>query len=1320
MKNSKLILLILLVILIISNTCKKLEKSMLVSTGDVTNILTNTADVSGVVVDLGEKATEHGHYYATDPNVTIAGSKTELGQPPTGGFTSQLTNLQAGTKYYVKAYITDGTETVYGKEKSFTTIAASLPTIATAAIIAITTATATSGGDITDDGGAAVTARGVCWSTSIGPSITDNKTTDGTGKGIFASNLTGLTANTTYYVHAYATNSAGTAYGNQESFTTDQASVTPTVTTSSATDVATTSATVGGNITSDGGETVTERGIWYSANSSPETTGTKLQIGNGIGIFSTSLTGLTIGTKYYIKAYAINSIGTAYGDELSFVTTSVKVVPTLTTTVVMSITQTTSSSGGNISSDGGAVVSVSGVCWSTSANPVASGNHSTDGAATGAFTSSITGLTENTTYYVRAYATNSVGTAYGNELTFTTTSSTIVIPTLSTTTVTAITQTTANSGGNVTSNGGATVTASGICWSITTNPTVALTTLTTDGTATGAFTSSITGLTANITYYVRAYATNSVGTAYGNEITFTTSSVTLVVPTLTTTAATSITQTTAITGGDITSDGGAAITASGVCWSTTTNPIASGSHTTDGTATGTFTSSITGLRASTTYYVRSFATNSVGTAYGNEVSLTTQSVETGSFTDTRDSQEYQWVKIGEQVWMSENLAYLPSVSPSSFLAGTIPYCYVYDYQGSSISEAKATSNYATYGVLYNWPAAMAGSPSSSANPSGLQGVCPDGWHLPSDAEWKQLEMFLGMSQSDADGFDWRGTDEGSQLADNASLWTDGILESDPSFGSSGFKALPGGSHNNDGTFIRIGIGAYWWTSEGFDPIYAWRRLLRYDFTNVNTYNFKYERGYSVRCVEGQGANLPMVSTDSPGNISQNSATVGGNVTDDGGGPVSDRGIYYSTSANAEATGTKLQISSGTGSFSTSLTGLTAGTLYYIIAYATNSIGTSYGVELNFTTSTVTVPDAPSIGTATAGDGQAVVTFTAPISDGGSTITGYTVTSSPGGFTGTGSASPITVSGLISGTAYTFTVTATNAIGTGPASSPSNSVTPSSVPDAPIIGTATAGNAQATVTFTAPVSNGGSAITGYTVTSNPGSFTGTGSASPVTVTWILSGTAYTFTVTATNGNGIGPASAASNSITPSTPEVTSPATGTIWMDRNLGASQVATSSTDVASYGDLYQWGRAADGHQLRTSGTTSTLSGTDAPGNANFILTPNSPNDWRSPQNNNLWQGVNGVNNPCPTGFRIPTSAELDAERDSWSSNDPAGAYDSPLKLPEAGVRWYNGFIYMEKGSYWSSTIDVTNSYRLYFYPTYATVFWETRASGGSVRCIKD
>jgi len=192
------------------------------------------------------------------------------------------------------------------------------------------------------------------------------------------------------------------------------------------------------------------------------------------------------------------------------------------------------------------------------------------------------------------------------------------------------------------------------------------------------------------------------------------------------------------------------------------------------------------------------------------------------------------------------------------------------------------------------------------------------------------------------------------------------------------------------------------------------------------------------------------------------------------------------------------------------------------------------------------------------------------------------------------------------------------------------------------------------------------------------------------------------------------------------DVLNPATGKTWMDRNLGASRAATGSNDAEAYGDLYQWGRAADGHQKRNSGTTSTLSSSDTPGHGNFILSNSGANwDWRSPQNENLWDGVNGTNNPCPTDYRLPTEAELEAERASWSSNNnnSNGAFGSPLKLPVAGFRDYSDGSLYDVGSYgfyWSSTVGDIYSRTLYFYSDGASMSYSFRAFGYSVRCLKD
>jgi uncharacterized protein (TIGR02145 family) len=189
------------------------------------------------------------------------------------------------------------------------------------------------------------------------------------------------------------------------------------------------------------------------------------------------------------------------------------------------------------------------------------------------------------------------------------------------------------------------------------------------------------------------------------------------------------------------------------------------------------------------------------------------------------------------------------------------------------------------------------------------------------------------------------------------------------------------------------------------------------------------------------------------------------------------------------------------------------------------------------------------------------------------------------------------------------------------------------------------------------------------------------------------------------------------------DVTNPVTGKTWMDRNLGAIQAATSSTHENAYGDLYQWGRRSDGHQCRTSATTTTLSSTDQPGNGNFILAPNTPSNWRSPQNVNLWQGVNGINNPCPSAYRLPTDAELEAERLSWSLNNSAGAFASTLKLTAASQRRYSdGTLGANAGYYWSSTVSSSGAIPLFFNGTNANINGATNsiAFGRSVRCLKN
>ena len=200
------------------------------------------------------------------------------------------------------------------------------------------------------------------------------------------------------------------------------------------------------------------------------------------------------------------------------------------------------------------------------------------------------------------------------------------------------------------------------------------------------------------------------------------------------------------------------------------------------------------------------------------------------------------------------------------------------------------------------------------------------------------------------------------------------------------------------------------------------------------------------------------------------------------------------------------------------------------------------------------------------------------------------------------------------------------------------------------------------------------------------------------------------------------SSAATAVTTTTVVAVLGAGGATWMDRNLGASRVATSQTDSYSYGDLYQWGRFTDGHQSRTSSTVNTNSDIDNPPHGDWITEPHNPYDWRTPQNDNLLQGVNGINNPCPIGYRLPTETEWITEFQAWSSQDADGGFNSPLKLSLGGGRMGNDGSFVNVysyGYYWSSTVNGTEARHLAIYSN-AKMFSVVRVNGISVRCIKN
>lgn len=885
-----------------------LDGLAVVKTDSVNNITATGFTAFGTVVsDCDIPVTARGFCYSTSQYPTIEDEHTTSGKG-LGEFKSNITKLEYGTTYYIRAYATNATATTYGEQIAVKTLDG-LPTVTTAEVTNIGSVKATCGGNVTDDGTLTVTARGVCYGTNQYPTTEGLHTVNGKGKGEFVSNLTDLKDKTTYYVRAYATTDAGTVYGEQKKFKTENG--VPVVLLSEVGEPTANSVICKGNVTGDGGVSVTERGFCYSVSQYPTNTSDHVAIGNGVGEFTGSLTGLALNTTYYVRAYAVNSLGIGYSEQRSFTTKNG--LATVTTGTATSAA-TSIAVGGNVTDNGGYAVTDRGVCYSsTNSEPTITDAFVAGGKGNGQFSVSITGLSASTTYYLRAYATNENGTTYGDAVTAVTKDGAAIV---SLGTITNITALAASASVTVTDAGSATLQSCGICWSTNPTPTIADNKTVATGKALNtAYPCNMSELQPNTTYYVRAYATTNVTTAYSTQKSFKT---TTGLPIVTTGQATS-TATTITCSGEVLDNGGYSIEGRGICYSqTNAEPTITDAKRANGSGNGTYSVTIPQLTPSTIYYVRAYAQNSNGAAYGETITISTKSglatVTTGSITNIKALSATATVNVssdGGATLKSCGICWStspnPTISNNKIAGGTqLNTTYSCNLTNLTPSSTYYVRAYATTNIETSY-----GQETSFKTTTGLPVVT--------------------MNSTQATSINV--TSENTITSDGGYPITErGVCYST-------INSLPTITEQH----ITNGSGTGSYTCVIADVQVNTTYYVRAYATN--SIGTAYSEGKMVKT----GTGLPTVTTTEIGeNITASTAISGGQITSDGGFPITQRGVCWSTTPYPTISNQKTTNGTGTGYYSSTISGLNLNNstiVYYIRAYATNINGTSYGNQI---------------------------------------------------------------------------------------------------------------------------------------------------------------------------------------------------------------------------------------------------------------------------------------------------------------------------------------------------------------------------------------
>ena len=788
-----------------------------------------------------------------------------------------------------------------------------MPVVSTSAVSSITAETATCGGNVTSDSRSSVTARGVCWAKTEYPTVNDAHTTNGTGKGEFQSQLTELEHNAIYYVRAYATNSQGTAYGEQFKFTTTEGVA--VVVTDSVYNITAHTAKCRAHVVSDGGFAVTKRGICWSNRPDPTIDDNITEDGSGLGEYTATLKDLVENTTYYIRAYATNSTTTVYGEQITI--TTLDGLAVVLTDSISSITATTLTAHGTVVSDCDIPVTACGFCYATMQNPTIENDHTTSGKGLGTFQSNIINLQTGTTYYIRAYATNETGTVYGAQLKVTMQEGLPVVQfkqAVSTATSISVT-------GEVLQTGGFAVTERGVCYSTMNSEPAVEDGKVLSGKGKGAFSASITGLTAATTYYLRAYAVNENGTVYSDVHKVETKNG---AATATIGEIQNITALTASGSVTVTDVGGATLQNCGICWATTPNPTIEDSKAAGGNQLNTaYTCNMTGLTPAATYYVRAYATTDITTSYSEQISFR---LKDGAATAT----------IGE----IKNITALTascSVNVTDAGGGTLQNCGICwaTTPNPTIEDSKTAG-----GNQLNTAYTCNLTQLTPATTYYVRGYATTDITT-AYSEQVTFTTYTGLP----DLTTTTTTATSTQITSGGNIARDG-----------GYNITARGvcysttnsSPTIEDSYTTAGVGTGAFSTIITDVKVSTTYYVRAYATNSIGTSY----GGVMKVVTGNG--LPVVTTTA---ITKNGSSFlsGGHISDDGGSAVTARGICYGTFPHPDMSDTYSHTSDGTGTgYYTSTIGLTTGVIY-VRAYATNANGTSYGAEITMDLDYLSLP-----------------------------------------------------------------------------------------------------------------------------------------------------------------------------------------------------------------------------------------------------------------------------------------------------------------------------------------------------------------------------